>query len=46
MRREAGQVADALTLTEKLDGDARALLHGEHETALRGAVELREHETR
>src|SRR3546814_11311380 len=32
--------------SDLLDRDARLLLHGEHEAALRGPVELGEHETR
>lgn len=40
MGGESGQIIDALALPEELDGDAGALLNGQHEAALRGAVEL------
>src|SRR5918995_4684657 len=45
VRREAREVADGLALADELDRQARLLLHGDHEAALRRAVELREHET-
>ena len=44
VRREAGEVADALALADELDRDAGLVLHAQHEAALGGAVELGEHE--
>src|SRR5690606_16937619 len=46
VRCEAREVVDALALPHELHRDAGLLLHGEHEAALGGAVELGEHEAR